>query len=152
MRNIINKTVVDFQQPVSIFEATARCHSSWHYIPDYVTMAALLHPQMEAVRLSFLSFKNTQTWVGRWHRVWPAREILAEQSFFMLWYKENRMYMQTTCIICDDHHWVIYSLFRIKWKFPAKGEDWLTVSDIRTTKAYCIFFFVLWLLKLYSLN
>ncbi len=93
VRYISNIAIVDFQKPISILKATARCHPSWHNVSDYMTLASPLHPQMEAIGLPFLSFKNAQTRAGCWHGVWAGRDkkviekcchTFSGQSFLML--------------------------------------------------------------------
>lgn len=73
VRDIINMVVVDFQKPVSILKAAAPRHPSWHNISDYVALASLLHPQMEAIGLRLLLFKNAQTRAECPHRVWAEK-------------------------------------------------------------------------------
>lgn len=72
MRKIINITVVDLQQSVSVSEATAFSHPSRHYISNDVTLMPLLHAQMEAVCLYLFSLENAETradcWLGDWAR------------------------------------------------------------------------------------
>lgn len=64
VRKVINVAVVDFQQPVSISEATVCRRPSWHHISDYVTQAAPLHPQTEAVGLPFLALEEAESRAG----------------------------------------------------------------------------------------
>lgn len=69
MREVIHILVIDLQQPVSVPEATALRCSSWRHVSDYVTQAAPLDAQAEAVRVPFLTFEDAQPGAGRRHGV-----------------------------------------------------------------------------------
>lgn len=70
---IINKTIIDLQQSISISEATLFSYPARHYFSDNMARMPLFYPQMKAVCLSLFSFKNTEVRVDCWHKVWACR-------------------------------------------------------------------------------
>lgn len=62
VREIVNIAAVDFQKSVSISKAVPICYPTRYHISDYVSLSPLLYPQIEAIGLAFIAFKNTQAW------------------------------------------------------------------------------------------
>lgn len=64
VRKVVNVTVVDLQQSVSILEAAVSCCPSGRHRSDDVTQTSSLNPQTEAVGLPFLTVEEAQSWAG----------------------------------------------------------------------------------------
>lgn len=64
--------------------------------------------------------RKRQTSVAIQSRVSTSSDI---QTIFWI-------FVQDTCVVCVDHHWVVDSLFRIKCKFPSRRDERCSTSVI----------------------